>query len=388
MIALQVLGCGALVYLAAATPAEVYGQITVNLTGLAFMVLGTVIVSTRSENRIGWLCSLTGLSLMMMSFAVAYPRCGLPGSLWVAWLANALILLPLYLMFILLPLWFPTGQYLSLPWRRLAQAFALLLAGVILVISYWPSPLVVLNNVGAGTFPNPIGLNFLPHPRIDSFLRPAPNLIVIAGAILANASLFIRWRSSTGETRQQIKWLAYFVITVATIYLFLIQGLANLFYRELLDTWFYLAALTIVWLGYPLIIGIAVLRYRLYDIDLIIRRTLLYSSLTLILGLVYAATVILLQYVIDSLTPGESQSQINIVISTLAIAALFNPLRRRLQNLIDRRYYRHRLDPEHLLAKMRAGMQNEVELDNLSDTILAAVDEALHPEEVSLWIKR
>lgn len=136
----------------------------------------------------------------------------------------------------------------------------------------------------------------------------------------------------------------------------------------------------------PLSMGIAILKYRLYDIDLIIRRTLVYSVLSGLLVFAYFGSVVLLQTIVHGLT-GQVQSQFVIVVSTLAIAALFNPLRHRIQGLIDRAFYRRKYDADQVLAAFRASARDEVELGPLVEHLMQATDETVRPEHVSLWLK-
>ncbi len=199
----------------------------------------------------------------------------------------------------------------------------------------------------------------------------------------------LRYRKGSFLERQQIKWLALFAGSEA-IYTILgliayplvtggqVMSLGNGFFAMC----YYLIA----GLFPPLAIGVAVLRYRLYNIDIIIRRTLVYGALTATLALVYFGSVLLLQGLFQALT-GQSQSQVVTVISTLAIAALFTPLRRRIQNDIDRRFYRKKYDAEQALEAFALTVRQEVDLDEISASLLKVVQETMQPEQVSLWLR-
>jgi hypothetical protein len=184
----------------------------------------------------------------------------------------------------------------------------------------------------------------------------------------------LRFRRANGIERQQIKWLAYaavfLAIALSASFVSSYEGVAYLV----------IAALLCV----PLAVGIAILRYRLYDIDVLINRTLVYGALTAALALVYIGSVVLLREVLAPLT-GSSEPAI--VASTLAIAALFNPLRRRIQNLIDKRFYRRKYDAAKVLAAFGTTVRDETELERLTAELLRVVDETMQPEFVGLWLR-
>jgi hypothetical protein len=167
------------------------------------------------------------------------------------------------------------------------------------------------------------------------------------------------------------------------------------YYPVIFDGWFYLLALLPFWLGLPVVLGLAVFKYRLYDIDIVIRKTLLYAVLTGLLALVYFGAVIMLQQVLGraglavlprTASPIE-QSTLAVVISTLAIAALFTPLRRRIQDWIDRRFYRKKYDAQQVLARFAQTARDETDLDALLAGLVRVVDETLQPEHVSVWLR-
>jgi len=210
------------------------------------------------------------------------------------------------------------------------------------------------------------------------------------------ASLVLRFRRSGGEERQQIKWIAFAASFMGSVYLLIMSaGLINwlisapgvasdlgtqTLWGALLEDMMLLSFAAI-----PVAIGFAVLRYRLYDIDLLINRTLVYGSLTVCLGLVYFGSVVSLQYVFRALSGGNSQ--LVIVASTLVIAALFNPLRRRVQRFVDRLFYRKKYDARQVLAAFGTRLKDEVDLDSLGGELEAVVRETLQPARVSLWLR-
>jgi hypothetical protein len=218
-------------------------------------------------------------------------------------------------------------------------------------------------------------------------LLPLLPLCMLASAL----SLVLRYRRSGGEERQQIKWMAFAASVVAVLYaMAMIASLAfpeeswttagSVWWLNLL-TYVVLSSFTLV----PIAVGIAVLKYRLYDIDLLINRALVYGSLTILLALVYFGGVVGLQAALRGITGQEST--LAIVASTLAIAALFNPLRRRVQAFVDRRFYRRKYDAAKTLAAFNARLREETDLDTLGRDLMGVVRDAIQPEHVSLWLR-
>jgi uncharacterized membrane protein len=196
--------------------------------------------------------------------------------------------------------------------------------------------------------------------------------VFLASAI----SPFIRFRRAVGAERQQLKWFAY----AAALWCVMFPILA---FGGLTGAW-YIIFNTIPLVLVPIAVGIAILRYRLYDIDVIIRRTLVYSTLTLALGLVYIGCIVLSRTVVAPLTGG---SELAIVASTLAIAALFMPLRWRIQNAIDRRFFRRKYDAAKVLAAFGVTARDETDIERLTGELLRAVGETVQPEFVGLWLR-
>ena len=225
------------------------------------------------------------------------------------------------------------------------------------------------------------GAGFIGLPeRLDVLAAPAD--IVFQFSLAAGfLSLLVRWRRSGPVERQQLKWVVYTVALLATTALVVEVGISNL-YPAL-----YFAgtvALCIAILAVPLAIGVAMLRYRLYDIDAVINRTLVYGALTASLVFLYVGCVVGLQYVFGVFA-GEG-SQLAVVASTLVIAALFNPLRRRIQSFIDRRFYRRKYDARKTLETFSARLREETDLEALDAELLAVVRQTVQPAHLSLWL--
>jgi hypothetical protein len=204
----------------------------------------------------------------------------------------------------------------------------------------------------------------------------------------------VRFRRSGGEVREQIKWIAFaasllgLVLLVEVVSALIVApdtfgtGGSQPFWLKLLQD-----AVTLSYAGIPVAVGFAVLKHRLYDIDIVINRTLVYGSLTALLALVYFGGVATTQAVFRALTGQEEQPQLAIVVSTLVIAALFNPLRRRVQAFVDRRFYRRKYDAAKTLAAFSAKLRDETDLDALNAELVSVVQDTMQPAHVSLWLR-
>jgi hypothetical protein len=199
------------------------------------------------------------------------------------------------------------------------------------------------------------------------------------------ASLFMRLRRARGVERQQIKWFTYtgVVASSAALLTYTISEPIGALWLK----WVGYVVMQLALIGMPISMGIAILRYRLYEIDIIINRTLVYASLTAILAGVYFGSVTVTQALFRALTGQQEQPQLAIVISTLIIAALFNPLRRRIQSFIDRRFYRSKYDARKTLEAFSAKLRKETDLEALSDDLVGVVKETMQPAHVSLWLR-
>jgi len=334
-------------------------------------IIGALIVSRHPDNRIGWiLCAIPlvgaidDLTFGYAAYDLAFHPASLPGvDITVVWTAiSGLPFVIVLLMFLFLL--FPDGRLLSPRWRGVAWLGIGAVAVAIPLLALRPGPLEFYP-----FFTNPIGVGGSIWIIFDP-LRDFAIALAILSLLAAAVSLILRMRLAKGDERQQIKWLAFTAVffPLGIPFFFIAPGIA-----------WALQSITIV--GLPIATAIAIFKYRLYDIDRIINRTLVYGALTGALALVYFGSVVLLQGVFPA------ESPIAIVLSTLAIAALFSPLRRRIQNTIDKRFYRRKYDAQQTLAAFSAQMRDEVELEQLSEALLAVVDETMQPNHISLWLK-
>jgi hypothetical protein len=343
---------------------------------LAFPTVGAIIASRRPGNAVGWIFCAIGLCGGAEVFTVEYGIYALvtnPGSLpagvITTWIGTWIWLPSVTLTITFLLLLFPHGRLLSPRWRPVAWLAAGVTVASVALLALAPWDLL---NPGVPAR-NPFGIEGL---RDIGVAVPIPIFLTgIPTMLLSVSSLVLRFRRSRGEERQQMKWFVYAgILVVCALFVpLLVSGAASSLLQLL------------VMPALPVAAGVAILRYRLYDIDLLINRTLVYGVLTVTLVLIYVGSVVGLQYVLRALTGQESQ--LAVVASTLAIAALFNPLRRRLQSLIDRRFYRRKYDATRVLAAFGARLREEVDLDTLGDDLLAVVRETMQPARLSLWVR-
>jgi hypothetical protein len=342
----------------------------------AFMVVGALIVAHRPGNAIGWLFSaiallaFTGqLASEYATYAYATRPGSLPGATLAAWYGSWPWWLVVALTLVFTPLLFPTGRLLSPRWRPVAW-----LAGVTTaVLTAVTSLRTELGTVEDQVVANPIGVAAVGNPEKSPII---PVLIVLLGVLATAAvgSLVLRFRRSRGEERQQLKWFTYASALLP------LAGLDDFLPAPVGDLLF---GIPIVFL--PVAAGIAILRHRLYDIDRLINRTLVYGSLTAILGLVYAGVVLILGQVFGGVT--EDPPSWAVAGATLAVAALFQPARRRIQEVVDRRFNRRKYDAAETIDTFGARLRDQVDLDTLSTELLAVVDQTMQPTRVVLWLR-
>jgi hypothetical protein len=340
---------------------------TVSLLGIiGAPILGGLIASRLPHNPYGWLWLGFGSGLAFQSLAESYGAYALvvePGSLAAPRTIShvlelggqvALTLAPLLMLL------FPTGRLPSHRWRPLAWISTAAGAVLLFLVLLFDNP----DQVGGAI-------------SIAAFTVVS---VIFTAILLCALSIVVRYRRAGGAERQQLKWFALAAVMIGAV------TAGHLLFLDLLlpeALWNLLDAVTIT--GLYVAVGIAILRYRLYDVDIIINRTLVYGSLTVTLVLIYFGSVVALQYVLRALTGQESQ--LAIVASTLAIAALFNPLHRRIQASIDRLFYRRKYDAAKTLQTFSAKLRDETELDGLSAEMVSVVRETMQPEHVSLWLR-
>jgi hypothetical protein len=349
-------------------------DIALTLAFGSFLVVGCVLVARRPDNRIGWIFTAVGLLTTAAILAQGYTTYAyvthpgsLPGRLFAAWVFTW-IWLPIGILTVVFPLLlFPTGRSLSARWRPVTWLAVGLTAAWTVVGALKPS-LDVIN----GTVPNPIGVSGAnPNTGLASTVLNSLMLFVMAAAIV---SLVVRFRRSRAVERQQLKWFAYagVLVVLAILSTNVLPSLGNL-------PWVVVIAL-------PISVGIAILRYRLYDIDRLINRTLVYGLLTAILGLVYAGAVLILGQVFGGGVTEDPPSWA-VAGATLAVAALFQPARRRIQAVVDRRFNRHKYDASKTVEAFSARLRDEIDLDTLSAELLAVAHQTMQPTMATLWLR-
>ena len=345
---------------------------------MAWSTVGTLVISRRPANLVGWVLWAMGLLSAVAlatgqyaSFALLGRREAWPGAELLG-LVSSWIWVPIIGLLIFLILLFPNGRLPSRRWRPVAW-----LGGGVIAVGATTEALVPGPIDGLEPLRNPVGIEGARGTL--HFLSTVSQAAAAVLLLVAVASLFARLLGAGGEERQQVKWLAYAAtVLAAAFFLSSVSGAIS-------ASWVGFVLSMVGFLGIPAAVGIAVLRYRLYDIDLVINRTLVYGPLTAALVAVYVASVVLLQSVFRALTGQESQ--LAVVASTLVIAALFQPLRRGVQAFIDRRFYRRRDDVKRTLEAFGARLRDEVDPGTLAEDVMGIVRETVQPTHASLWLK-
>jgi hypothetical protein len=349
-----------------------------NLGLASFTFVGALILWKRPANGIGRVFAAVGLLWVTGDVAAQYATYGYvtrPGSVPVpalgAWYGEWYWIVVLLCIFAVIPLLFPTGRPLDSRWRVVTRAvFAFMI--VMAVLAMFEDRLEI---VGARQpVHNAFGIPGL--HDVETELGPAFFLGGVSCLILGAIAIVVRFRRSRGDERQQLKWFTWSALALALV--FVAQSALETSTGDRIAEVDGLAMALV-----PTSAAIAILRYRLYDIDLVINRSLVYGALTALLGAAYFAMVVVLQ----KLIPGASDSDLTIAGSTLAVAALFRPLRSRVQRFIDRRFYRRKVDAQETLESFSSRLREDVDLDHLSADLLGVVRDTMQPAHASLWLR-
>lgn len=345
-------------------------------TLLTFSVVGAVVASHHPRNAIGWIFCTMGLVVGLNTLAGGYaeywiasgsgPRSlGETAAWFSSWSWIPLVFVPTSFLLLL----FPDGRPPSPRWRPVAWCAGLGITGFVVGYALEAGPLEDFPQIA-----NPYG--------VDSPILEAVGVaagIAVGGSMVASAvSLVMRLRRGGSEQRQQIKWLAYGgAVVVGAIF---VAGFIAIWSANTS-----IVVISLALLGLPIFTGIAIARHRLYDIDLLINRTLVYGSLTVLLASAYVGGVVGLQALFRALSGQEST--LAIVASTLTIAALFGPLRRRVQGFVDRRFYRRKYDAAKTLEAFNARLREETDLNALRNDVVGVATRTMQPAHVSLWLR-
>ena len=363
------------------TPAEDLGPDGVGflVALIGFPTVGALVASRRPDNRIGWLFCGVGILLALAAFVPQYADYALfakpgslPGGRWAAW-ASSWLDSTFILSVCLILLLFPTGRLISRRWRPALWLVAASLSTAILNGSIRPGRIRTDIPVE-----NPLGIE-----GAKTFLDVVDNVaffVFVLSVLVSALSMVLRFRGARGDEREQVKWLAYSAGFLVASFL-AANGASALgsFWDKVAG-----ALIGVAFAAIPLSAGIAILRYRLYDIDRIINRTLVYGALTAGLASLYFGIVVGLQAASSSVTRG---SDLAVAGSTLVVAALFRPARRRIQTLVDRRFYRSKVDAARTLEDFSARLRREIELESLTAELGVVVERTLQPAHVSLWLR-
>jgi hypothetical protein len=362
---------------------EIHSFNDARVTGIvlpvSFAVLGMVIVSRRPENRVGWIYLLIAVLIPLQPLAALYYRRsvisgGLPGADWAAWLSNWVSVLVFPAGFALFAfLLFPSGRLPSPRWRFVARLAVGVVAVTILATAFDPSTISVSGDLPS--VPNPVGVSGLGLDVIGAVAY----LLGLALIALTIGGLVIRGRRSAPQERQQVKLLAY--AAALTMIPILIAGIIGTAGVDIPPAAWNIPIVFGFGIAVPVACGLAILRHGLFEIDRLISRTLAYAIVTGLLVGVFLATVLLSTRVLPFSSP------IGVAISTLAVAGLFNPLRRRVQRIVDRRFNRAHYDAEETVAAFTERAREAVDLDTIGAELVQIVQHSIAPSHVSLWLR-
>ncbi|MDQ3785372.1 MAG: hypothetical protein M3360_10955 [Actinomycetota bacterium] len=349
--------------------------------------IGSLIAARRPSNAIGWLLIGIMLTMGVVFFSDSYAAYtlstspgSLPGGIWFAWVSEWLWAVTIFSFVTFLPLLYPDGKLPSPRWRPFAWAASAYLGFVIIVLAVEPKLGFDADIPGIR---NPLAVEAM--EGVARWVDGPGNILYLLFAIISAASLIQRYRRQTGAQRQQIKWFA-FAMGLMTTYFVVTTALEVTVGGSPGDTLPGLIAAFAAILAVPAAIAIAILRYRLYDIDVIINRALVYGALTGVSVLVYLAGVFGTGAVVRGLT-GQTRNDLVVAASTLAVAALFQPARVRIQKIIDLRFYRSKYDAEKTVEEFSTRLRDEIDIEALRSDLLSVVRDTMKPAHVSMWLR-
>jgi hypothetical protein len=354
-----------------------------SLMGVPFGLVGAFIVARRPRNRLGWLFCAVGLTWAVQGFASAYGAHALrdapgtlPGGVTLAWIGHALDPLAPVLLLFYVPLLYPDGRLPSRRWRVGVWVSVVLVMVSVAAMGFHPAPLTA-DDVPVAA--NPLGIAGA--AGLLDALEAVVTLLFAPLTLAAYASLVLRFRRADGIVRQQLKWFLFVYISLVVFLVLLILGGLSGIPPSI---WTVDLPLGLLILGVPVSLGLAIMRYRLYEIDRFISRTVSYAVLTGLLVAAYLGAVFALQ---ELLRPAIGESQLAVAGATLLVAALFQPARRRVQGAVDRRFNRARHDAQRAVDEFRARMRDEVGLDQLGIELVSAVNQTVQPTGTNLWLR-
>ena len=357
-------------------------------TGVVFVVIAEAIVLSLTlvggfvawrvpRNPVGWLLEVAGASAALAVFGGMYSAyvhpagTSLPLVVPIAWLANWAIDPAIAILIVFIPMLFPTGRFLGHRWKALGIVGVALAALGIVGTAFAPGPLAQ----AAPSIENPLGLAGA--GNLLSVLTTASNAALPFVAVPAVLSVFVRYRRAGRVERLQLKWFGLVAGIAAVAFLVSLPNAG-----PVSDVAWMVALATLP--AIPVAIGIAILRYRLWDIDRIVSRTVTYAVISGLLGATFAGLVLVLDTTLAPLASGDSLA---IAGSTLAVAALFQPLRRRVQRFVDRRFDRARYDAERTAAALASRLRDETDVAAIRTSVLTAIDNSLRPSQAGLWVR-
>jgi hypothetical protein len=357
----------------------------ITIMAVVYPAVAALIVANRPRSVVGWLLAVAGAMLAISLFSESYTYYAvahgpLPLVPWAAWYVNWSFGVAWALVFAAILL-FPNGRLPSPRWRAISLLATTGFTTAIVLLALQPGALTDFKGIAA--IDNPIGIAAAGAvaDRIGFLLVVVVPLVVLTPV----AAIVTRLRCARGAERRQVEWLAWIFSVAAFAYLGRVGLQIGLPGRlPWLATALNQTAGLLMFVGLPVAIAVAILRHNLYDIDIIINRTLVFGLASAALGVFYGLSIILCQFVLQPLT---ARSNLAVAVSTLAVAALFSSVRRRAQRIVDRRFYRHKYDAERTLAAFVTVARDEIELDRLQSALTSVVADTMQPQQVFLWLR-